>query len=71
MSTLAHELIHALQDRELDLQFQSQSTDQDFAQKALIEGMPRSISACSSTMLLCRWAIISVAGPAGVFLDLA
>jgi len=38
MSTLAHELIHALQDRELDLQFQSQSTDQDFAQKALIEG---------------------------------
>ena len=38
MSYLAHELIHALQNREINLNFQPHSTDQYFAEKALIEG---------------------------------
>jgi hypothetical protein len=38
MTTLAHELIHALQDRELDFRRSATSTDSDFAETALIEG---------------------------------
>ena len=38
MDTLAHELVHALQDHELSLNFQPRSTDEYFAAKALIEG---------------------------------
>jgi hypothetical protein len=38
MDTLAHELVHALQNRELDLQPELSSTDDVFAGKALIEG---------------------------------
>ena len=38
MITLAHELVHALQDRELDLNIDPKSTDDLFASKALIEG---------------------------------
>jgi hypothetical protein len=38
MSSLAHELIHALQDRELNLKLQPRTTDEYFASKALIEG---------------------------------
>jgi hypothetical protein len=38
MDTLAHELVHALQDRELNLNFQPRSTDEYFAFKALVEG---------------------------------
>ena len=38
MDILAHELVHALQDRELDLNPSPTSTDGDFARSALIEG---------------------------------
>jgi len=38
MSALAHELVHALQDRELNLKFPPGTTDEYFASKALIEG---------------------------------
>jgi hypothetical protein len=39
METLAHELVHALQDREINLNIASnQSTDEYFTSKALIEG---------------------------------
>jgi hypothetical protein len=38
MSYLAHELIHALQDREINLNLHPHSTDEYFAEKALIEG---------------------------------
>ena len=38
MSYLAHELIHALQDREINLHSQPQTSDEYFAYKALIEG---------------------------------
>lgn len=42
MVTLAHELVHALQDRELDLNRSDiQSTDESFAYHALIEGDAR------------------------------
>ena len=38
MITLAHELFHAIQDRELDLDFDPKTTDELFAYKAVIEG---------------------------------
>jgi hypothetical protein len=38
MDILAHELVHALQDRELDLNTSPTSSDGDFARRALIEG---------------------------------
>jgi hypothetical protein len=38
MITLAHELLHAIQDRELDLDINPKTTDELFANKALIEG---------------------------------
>ena len=38
MSYLAHELVHALQDHEINLHLNPQSTDQYFAEKAIIEG---------------------------------
>lgn len=38
MSYLAHELIHALQDREINLNLHPHSTDAYFAEKAIIEG---------------------------------
>ncbi len=38
MNILAHELVHALQDSEMDLHLQPQSSDENFAHKALIEG---------------------------------
>jgi hypothetical protein len=38
MDILAHELVHAVQDRELDLTASPTSTDGDFARRALIEG---------------------------------
>jgi len=38
MITLAHELVHAIQDRELDLDIHPQTTDELFANKAIIEG---------------------------------
>lgn len=38
METLAHELVHALQDREINLHFTPKSTDEYFAVRALIEG---------------------------------
>jgi len=38
MQTLAHELVHAMQDREIDLDLNPQTTDEYFANKALIEG---------------------------------
>jgi hypothetical protein len=38
MSYLAHELVHALQDHEISLNLHPHSTDEYFAEKALIEG---------------------------------